>query len=441
MCDTIVATGQITQDGIALFAKNSDREPNEAQLIQHIPPADHPSGSQVQCTYISIPQVRHTYGAILSRPFWMWGAEMGVNEHGVAIGNEAVFTRMPYQKRGGLTGMDLLRLALERSRNAAEAVEVITSLLETYGQGGNCGYRKKFYYHNSFLIADPRESWVLETAGKEWAAKQVAGLYAISNSLTIDRDWDRASATLLQTALQNKWCSHEKNFSFARHYSDKFYTFFSQSRYRRSCAMQSLQHRRGNIRVQDMFAALRDHGESVSFRPDHHLLRSTVCMHASYGPVRMHQTTASMVAYLHPERPMVFVTGTAAPCTSIFKPLWYDIPMESHFGLPSGQADSHSLFWRHERLHRMILMDFTTRLAIIREERDSLERRFIDRALELNAASLIERKEFTEACFHEANEQELSWLKRIQNTAIKHPPSMLYHMQWKRWNNEANLRL
>ncbi|HEX9597113.1 MAG TPA: hypothetical protein VF982_09570, partial [Anaerolineales bacterium] len=92
MCDTMVALPNATADGSLLFAKNSDREPNEAHQLIQIPAADHSAGARVQCTYVDIPQVPHTYHVLLAKPFWIWGAEMGANEHGLVIGNEALFT-------------------------------------------------------------------------------------------------------------------------------------------------------------------------------------------------------------------------------------------------------------------------------------------------------------------------------------------------------------
>ena len=52
MCDTIAATGSATADGITLFGKNSDREPNEAQNLCHIAGRKHDSGASVKCTYV-----------------------------------------------------------------------------------------------------------------------------------------------------------------------------------------------------------------------------------------------------------------------------------------------------------------------------------------------------------------------------------------------------
>lgn len=79
MCDTVVVLGNATKDGVTLFGKNSDREPNEAHHIVRIPAAHHKPGDRVKCTYIDIPQVERTYTVLLAKPFWIWGAEMGTN--------------------------------------------------------------------------------------------------------------------------------------------------------------------------------------------------------------------------------------------------------------------------------------------------------------------------------------------------------------------------
>jgi hypothetical protein len=70
-------------------------------------------GEKVKCTYIEIDQAPSRRPRLLSKPDWMWGAEMGANSQGVVIGNEAVWDRLSDPKVDlvpRLLGMDLLRL-------------------------------------------------------------------------------------------------------------------------------------------------------------------------------------------------------------------------------------------------------------------------------------------------------------------------------------------
>ena len=80
MCDTFVALPSLTLNGDTLFAKNSDRDANEAQIVEYFPARDHAPEKQVRLTYIEIPEAPRTHEVLLSRPYWMWGAEMGANE-------------------------------------------------------------------------------------------------------------------------------------------------------------------------------------------------------------------------------------------------------------------------------------------------------------------------------------------------------------------------
>jgi len=265
VCDTLVALRNSTKENCSIFAKNSDREPNEAQLVEIYPRLKHEART-VKCTYIEVPQVKETHTVLICRPFWMWGAEMGVNEHGLVIGNEAVFTKEPYSKTG-LTGMDMLRLALERCKSAEEALDLITGLLEKYGQGGNCGFTKEMYYHNSFIIADPKEAWVLETAGKYWVAKKVKNVRSISNALSIKREWDKASPRLIDHAVEKGWCRDDKDFSFAKCYSDLFYTFFAKGRIRQKYTQRKLEEKIGEIDFTYIKKIMRSHYTDLDYTP------------------------------------------------------------------------------------------------------------------------------------------------------------------------------
>jgi len=439
MCDTVVALGNTTADGITLFGKNSDREPNEAQHLLRIPRTQHPEGSTVTCTYITIPQVRTTYEVLLSKPFWIWGAEMGANEHGVAIGNEAVFTRVPYEKKGGLLGMDLLRLALERARTAREALEVITTLVAEYGQGGNAGFRHKFYYHNSFLIADPHEAWVLETAGRQWAAERVQDVRAISNGLTIGNTWDLASDDLVSYAVDRGWCKGRDDFHFANCYSDTLYTRLSACHHRRQSTEQMLRARIGSLTVQDLMAALRNHG-TEPYDPAAGLTGAEVCMHAGAGPVRGNQTVGSMVSSLAPDVQTHFVTGTAAPCTSVFKPVWLGMDLSALFGpVPDGSYDEATLFWRHEALHRATLRDYASLAPLYRAQRDALEQQFIPAALAYRHTAPGERAAFASRCFAEAAAAEQEWLEMVRSAPVSNSPGLLYRRAWRARNRAAGM--
>jgi secernin len=452
MCDTIVATQEATGDGSVILAKNSDREPNEAQYIEYHPAQTYGPGEQLKVTYLTIPQVKQTRAVLLSRPFWMWGAEMGSNDAGVAIGNEAVFTKLTMRKEKMLLGMDLLRLALERAGSAVEALEVITELLTKYGQGGPAGYEdKKLVYHNSFIIADPKEAWVLETADRQWAARKVSGVYSISNGLTIGGRFDKSSPDLVSNAVARGWAKSESDFEFARDYSDWFFTTFSMCRPRGARTTEMASGRRGSVDSRSMMEFLRDHGgEGASHRPHRGLFMNKVCMHAANGLSRASQTTGSLVCHLGGDINTHWITGTAAPCTSVFKPFFFEAGKLGDVGPePTGGYDEKNLWWRHERLHRAILMDYPARIELINKERDELEKRFIAEGkkavAEAKKLTPAERKKrlaaFSEKCFAEADQAERRWTKAVAAMPPSGGVSLGFRYYWKKQNKKAGLEL
>jgi hypothetical protein len=303
-----------------VFAKNSDRPIGEVQIAMAFG-----RRASVGCTlrtqYLSIGDTGAS-AALLSCPTWLWGAEHGVNEHGVAIGNERVFTvhDAPAAKPA-LIGMDMVRLGLERARSAEQAVTILGDLLTTHGQGGVADQVHQSAYDSSFLIADPTSAFILETSGRDYAAAPLSAGGAISNRLSLGTDWTRASDQV------------ETGEDFDRFRDPDASTASADLRLAASQRFLAAQAEGAGLDARGTVAHLRDHGHGPWGAPGapgpidrppaddgSDVSGVSVCMHVRGRVV----TAASMVAVLPSGlaegAPLRTFVALGSPCTSIYVP-------------------------------------------------------------------------------------------------------------------------
>jgi secernin len=414
-CDSFVILPGATTDGSMLLGKNSDRPVNETQPLRYVPARSPSRTDGLRLAYVEIADARETLAHVGASPYWCWGHELGVNECGVAIGNEALFTRDLAQNHfdaragdspePGILGMELLRLGLERGRTAAEAMEVMTALLERYGQWGAGVPRKSSVdgaYDNSYLIADGREAWVLETSGRRWIAAQVRhSSWSVSNQATIRIDWDRASDDLAEHARDAGWWRQDAGarFDFAAAYTDPQVPLqVSHIRLQRSRQLLRKAVRAGEAGFAEAATVLRDHYEGTflegpyfnAARPDF----MTLCMHSHPSGFTWGNTASSAIFVLpSDDRPPHLWWAAATPCTSVYVPVFVDAG-----GLPTvlersgtarprgcnperapedGPADD-SYWWTFQRLLDAVKGDelgtaYAGRQALVRDTFDPLE--------------------------------------------------------------------
>lgn len=393
-CDSLVALGNATADGAVLFAKNSDRPAGECQPLVQLPAARHPPGARVRCQYIEVAQVRETARLIGSRPYWLWGVEHGMNEHGVAIGNHTVFAKDELAGHG-LIGMDLVRLGLERAATAGAAVEVVSGLIETHGQGGSGYADKEWPYHNSFLIADGSEAFLLETSDRQWAVRRVRDVGSASNHLSIGTDWDALAEATIAHAVAAGWWSDTAaaRFDFAAAYRDTATVpaVISSGRYRRTCEL--LAGARGRLTPAHLRAAMRDHADGILYHPgrtpdDERYF--TICMHAE--PVGT--TTASMIARVPRDADdlLRYWGCLGAPCIGVFLPYYLDGELPERVARGGALPSADSPWWRFNALLALVEADWQHRAARVRESWDAFETLLADDAADIESEAVRLRR-------------------------------------------------
>lgn len=376
-CDSVVALPPRTRGSRPIFAKNSDRPPDEAQPLIQVAAADHRPGSKLRCQYIEIDQVAHTHALLGSRPYWLWGCEHGVNEHGVAIGNHTIYTKDPLGE-SGLQGMDLVRLGLERGASAREAADVIAGLIETHGQGGSGFADLVWPYNNSFVIADAGEAWLLEASARHWALKRLRAGGSASNHTAIGSDWDHLSHDCIAHAIESGWWSENSGrFDFAAAYRDETVVpaIVSSGRYRTTCG--ALAEAGGGLDVAAFKRVMRDHYEAGDVHapgrmPDDERFFS-VCMHA--GPVGV--TAASMIVELGAPAggaPRPIWISFCNPCVSPYLPVFAEAPIPVEYSTGGQVSEDGSAWWRFKRLLAAVERDFPRHARRVRDAWKSHER-------------------------------------------------------------------
>ncbi len=425
MCDTLAALPPATANGETLFAKSADCEANEANALVRIPRARHLPGEAVRVTHLVIPQARETHAVLLTKAFWTWGCEIGVNELGLCMGEEAVFTTEMSERGDGLIGPDLMRIGLERARTCREAIEVMTALLEKYGQGGSAELKGNSHFDSSFLMADPREAYILETAGRKWAARRIEDIGSISNALSIRTDWERCPAA---GAGSLDWAA---TFALAEIPSKL------GAPQRQQASFQGLAESRGHITASTFFDLMRRHGDG--YDPAAAPIHSGLCMHAGPQKDRWWQADGVMVADIRGDDILVWVTGTSANCLSIFKPVFLNLELPDIGPLPTEHFDPASLWWKHELLHRRAMADFHLVMPEIRASFDVLEREFLAAAPAVRRGTSSEKRDLMRHCFGRAMRETEAWIARLRSRNDLSFADPSYRAMWAKLNAEAGL--
>ena len=152
-CTNLIVGKNASADGSTIISYSADSYGLFGELY-HFPAGLHKKGELLDIyewdtgKYLGqIAQAKETYNVIGN-----------MNEHQLTIG-ETTFGGRPelVDTTGVIDYGSLIYIALQRSRNARQAIKVMTDLVQEYG-----------YYSSgeSFTIADPNEVWIMEMIGK-----------------------------------------------------------------------------------------------------------------------------------------------------------------------------------------------------------------------------------------------------------------------------------
>lgn len=153
-CTNFIITKGASTDGSVMITYSADSHQLYGELYYR-PAADYPAGTMVeviewdtQKPLGKIPQASHTFSVIGN-----------MNEHQLAIGETTFGGREELASQPGaiVDYGTLIYFALQRAKNAREAIKIMGELVAQYGYASS---------GESFSVSDANEAWILELIGK-----------------------------------------------------------------------------------------------------------------------------------------------------------------------------------------------------------------------------------------------------------------------------------
>ena len=341
-CTTVIVGKNATVDGSVLLGHNEDWGAYLKPLSWN-PREKHPPGDTFRLKDgQSIPQIEETYAFI-----WPAAECNGINEHQVALADDTGFCREELcQNERGIDLEEFVTLALQRSRNAREAVLLMGGLIEKYGYRSHNGLDGDI-----FSLADPDEGWWMEVAiGGIWAAQRVPddAFVVLANRFRIGKidlgetSGFLASPKLIEFAKQKGWyVPSQGRLNFSRVYgaTEAARSVRNSRREWRGNSLlagKAFDEKENPVVVRaekklgprDIMTLFRDHYEGTEYEltnryekgSPHRTAERTICRLATDA-----STVIQLRNWLPPEIGGVLWLSAGTPCSSVYLPFYVGV--------------------------------------------------------------------------------------------------------------------
>lgn len=395
-CTTVVFGKDATADGSVLMAHNEDGAENDLRpcryLVYH-PRVTYTTGAELKLKVETIQQVPGTYAYYSNDLYELDQRQVvdGINEYGVAVSTNTIYTREPLLEKGGISWTENIRLVLERCKTAKEGVDLIAQLRDkyggTFGIWGGCGGM-------AYIIADPNEAWAIECTSCHWAVKRCPddGAFFYANEMLLKDDYNMASENLISYTIKKGWYNPSSGpFSFKDVYGKKLGEEWNTERMKQMDIL--LSPKIGTVTVQDLMIFLRDHfyekAPPHTFHvggPYHTGGHYTICNSCTYDSEIWHLRN-----YMPIDIGCVMWCCMSSPCENVFQPIWAgtrgDTPTE--YNVVTDKPDLCSAWWASQLIRRMVDRDYENRIKLIKDTWEQREVREFDLAAEREMLAMI----------------------------------------------------